>query len=197
MSRLTRSQSQEQTRQRLIDAARELFRRDGFAATSIDRIAEAAGYSKGAVYSNFACKEEIFLAALQAEGAQSMAKLLEALHAAPDTATLIDLLADWADARAGSGNWALTIMEYARQAENNAEALCQQEKILRACWQQLGACLLPRLPDLARRAGHDAQMVGALLFELAHAPALAHVDSPRPGALVRLVLGAAPAAEQG
>ncbi|HZV10113.1 MAG TPA: TetR family transcriptional regulator, partial [Novosphingobium sp.] len=97
MSRLTRSQSQEQTRQRLIDAARELFRRDGFAATSIDRIAEAAGYSKGAVYSNFACKEEIFLAALQAEGAQSMAKLLEALHAAPDTATLIDLLADWAD----------------------------------------------------------------------------------------------------
>ena len=39
------------TRERLLAAARELFRKQGYATTSIERIAEAAGYSKGAVYS--------------------------------------------------------------------------------------------------------------------------------------------------
>jgi AcrR family transcriptional regulator len=188
MARLTRSQSQEQTRQRLIDAARDLFRSEGFVATSIDRIAEAAGYSKGAVYSNFGGKEDIFLAALRAEGVQSMAALSEALREAVHAAQIITVLADWANERAGSGNWALTIMEHGRLVENNAASLAEQERILRAQWHELGQCLLPRFPALAARAGGSAELVGALLFELAYAPALSPASNPRPGDLVKLVM---------
>ena len=60
--RLTREERREQTREHLIDAAERRFKRDGFHATSVDAIAEEAGYTKGAVYSNFAGKEALFFA---------------------------------------------------------------------------------------------------------------------------------------
>ncbi|MDN5852536.1 MAG: TetR/AcrR family transcriptional regulator, partial [Actinomycetia bacterium] len=60
----TRAERQAQTREALISVARELFLRDGFAATSLDRVAVEAGFSKGAVYSNFSGKEELGLAVL-------------------------------------------------------------------------------------------------------------------------------------
>ncbi|HMN30494.1 MAG TPA: helix-turn-helix domain-containing protein, partial [Caldilineaceae bacterium] len=62
--RLTRPQRQQQTRERLLDAAVEVFSRRGYHAASVEEISEAAGFSKGAVYSNFASKEELFLALL-------------------------------------------------------------------------------------------------------------------------------------
>jgi len=62
--RLTRRQSQERTRRRLLDVAVEVFMEKGFARASVEEIAERAGYSKGAVYSNFASKEDLALAVL-------------------------------------------------------------------------------------------------------------------------------------
>lgn len=62
--RLSRQQSRVQTRERLLEAATEVFSRQGFDAASVEEIAEEAGYSKGAVYSNFASKEELFLTLL-------------------------------------------------------------------------------------------------------------------------------------
>src|SRR3954465_1205221 len=57
--RLTREEKKAQTRERLLDAASTVFARKGFAATSIDEIAEVAGVTKGAVYSNFESKEDL------------------------------------------------------------------------------------------------------------------------------------------
>lgn len=65
--RLTRAESQERTREDLLDAAAEVFARRGFNAASVEEVAEAAGYSKGAVYSNFAGKADLFLALLDRE----------------------------------------------------------------------------------------------------------------------------------
>lgn len=53
-----------ETRQALLDAAEQLFLRRGFSATSLDLIAEEAGFTKGAVYSHFANKDDLFLALL-------------------------------------------------------------------------------------------------------------------------------------
>ena len=60
----TRDEKKARTRRRLLDAAADVFARRGFAATSLDEIAEEAGFSKGAVYSNFTSKEDLFLAVL-------------------------------------------------------------------------------------------------------------------------------------
>ena len=58
--RLTREEKKARTRAQLIDAAATVFARRGFVAASLDEVAEEAGLTKGAVYSNFASKEELF-----------------------------------------------------------------------------------------------------------------------------------------
>jgi len=62
--RLTREEKKAQTRERLIEAAARVFARKGFAGTSVDEVAEAAGVTKGAVYSNFDSKEDLVRAVL-------------------------------------------------------------------------------------------------------------------------------------
>lgn len=52
----------EQTRARLLDAAHEVFGQVGMDAASVERICERAGFTRGAFYSNFDSKEELFLA---------------------------------------------------------------------------------------------------------------------------------------
>jgi AcrR family transcriptional regulator len=58
----TRAERKARTREQLVEAADRLFKRDGFHATSVEAVADEAGYTKGAVYSNFASKEELFFA---------------------------------------------------------------------------------------------------------------------------------------
>jgi AcrR family transcriptional regulator len=58
----SRADRQAQTRTDLIGAAEQLFTAKGFHATSLDAVADAAGYTKGAVYSNFSSKEDLFFA---------------------------------------------------------------------------------------------------------------------------------------
>jgi AcrR family transcriptional regulator len=63
--RLTREDSQEQTRHRLLDAAQKLFAKKGLDRTSVEDIAAAAGYTRGAFYSNFKTKGDLFIALLR------------------------------------------------------------------------------------------------------------------------------------
>lgn len=60
--RLTRTERREQTREELLSSAERLFVGKGFHATSVEEIAQEAGYTKGAVYSNFGSKEDLFFA---------------------------------------------------------------------------------------------------------------------------------------
>lgn len=57
----TRRDRQRETREKLIFAAREVFSRDGYAGANLESIAREAGFSKGAVYSNFESKAVLFL----------------------------------------------------------------------------------------------------------------------------------------
>jgi len=60
--RWTRERRVEHTRSLLIDAAEKVFAEKGFMAASLDDIAHAAGYTKGAIYKHFSAKEDLFLA---------------------------------------------------------------------------------------------------------------------------------------
>ena len=62
MEPLTRARRREMTREHLMDAAATVFARDGFHAASLDDVAALAGFTKGAVYSNFKSKDDLFLA---------------------------------------------------------------------------------------------------------------------------------------
>ena len=58
----TRERRIERTRSLLLDAAEEVFAEKGFTPASLDDIAHAAGYTKGAIYKHFSTKEDLFLA---------------------------------------------------------------------------------------------------------------------------------------
>ena len=63
--RLTRAESQARTRAALLQAGAEVFVERGFAGSSVEAIAARAGFTRGAFYSNFASKEELFAELLQ------------------------------------------------------------------------------------------------------------------------------------
>ncbi|MFC4762009.1 TetR/AcrR family transcriptional regulator [Dyella koreensis] len=63
--RLTREESRDQTRQRLLDAAAVIIAKKGLPATSVEDIAARAGYTRGAFYSNFDSKTDLFIELLK------------------------------------------------------------------------------------------------------------------------------------
>src|SRR5215217_1531005 len=69
------------TRAQLLDAAERVFARDGLRGASVDAIALEAGYSTGAIYSNFKGKEDLFLALVEERIDPRLAKVYEAAEA--------------------------------------------------------------------------------------------------------------------
>lgn len=76
--RMTHEERKVETRKMLLDAAANVFAQLGFHGASVDKIAEYAGYSKGAVYANFDSKEELFLALLE----EKMKSDIDTIHQA-------------------------------------------------------------------------------------------------------------------
>jgi AcrR family transcriptional regulator len=62
---MTQERRRQRTRDLLLDAAQQVFGRRGFEGASLEEIAEAAGYTRGAIYKHFGGKEELFLAVNQ------------------------------------------------------------------------------------------------------------------------------------
>ncbi len=78
--RLSREENKARTRARLLEAAAKVFALRGYHRASVEEIAQEAGYSTGAVYSNFAGKEDLFLALLDEHLAQIVREVSEAVH---------------------------------------------------------------------------------------------------------------------
>lgn len=75
--RLTRAERQAETRRLLLEAAEDVFRRRGFTGSSVEEIAEQAGFTRGAFYSNFESKEALFIELLHARVYDEFRRMLE------------------------------------------------------------------------------------------------------------------------
>jgi len=74
------------TRERLMDAAVELFGERGVLAASVEEICERAGFTRGAFYSNFESKDELCLAVVRRKGDQHLAAMQAAIEVIPQVA---------------------------------------------------------------------------------------------------------------
>ncbi|HEX3518454.1 MAG TPA: TetR family transcriptional regulator [Solirubrobacteraceae bacterium] len=123
--RLTRAEQQALTRARLIEAAGRVFARRGFQAASVEEIAEEAGYSHGAVYSNFDGKAELFLAVFEDYMAQRVRELAETQAELADDAPLevrARALADqWMDRLTRDRESFVLHMEFVAHADRDPE----------------------------------------------------------------------------
>lgn len=98
MSRATRTRpTREETRARLFAAAAEVFAEVGVGAASVEQIASAAGFTRGAFYSNFATKDELVLAMLEDHVQRSIRYNMGLLAEHPDTVSFVNAMADDAD----------------------------------------------------------------------------------------------------
>jgi AcrR family transcriptional regulator len=120
MARMTRAESQAQTRAQLVTTAKRLFFEDGYHPTSLEKVADDAGYSKGAVYSNFRNKDELCRAVLDEIRAERLGEVLEII-ARPDTPSRIEALRAWADRVIGDPGWTSLEVEFAVHARRNEQ----------------------------------------------------------------------------
>jgi AcrR family transcriptional regulator len=119
---MTREESRARTRELVLDSASVIFRRDGFHQASIDEIAEEAGFSRGAVYSSFANKEDFFLALHDREAQKSVQLIAERLL---EDGTLEDAARTAArtfyERHLADPEWSLLMAEFSVHAARNPD----------------------------------------------------------------------------
>lgn len=184
--RLSREESQALTRRKLLAAARQEFAREGYGGTSVEKVAEAAGYSKGAVYSNFGGKEELFQAAFEDQSSDLLSGLLDLLSRQSSLDSMIECLAAWSDERAKTTEWASLLLEQARHTATSTELRARQQASFRSAWKTLGERVLVYWDN--DRPAPDPTMIGAIILELTHGPAFAVGTTPSAGDVVREAL---------
>jgi AcrR family transcriptional regulator len=83
--RLTRKEKQAETRQKLLAAGEQVFLRRGLQGSSVEEIAAEAGFTRGAFYSNFKSKDELFVELLHTRIYDRYAEMAEEAQAQPGT----------------------------------------------------------------------------------------------------------------
>jgi TetR/AcrR family transcriptional regulator, transcriptional repressor of aconitase len=177
MRRITRSEKQAETRALLIEAAATEFAERGYAEARIDRIAQTAGFSKGAFYSNFGSKEELVLAVLERTMISRIDLMSRAIASAGrDPGRLIQSIIAETIARQQDRLWNLLRVELLRQAAreprlraamaaNCAELLSANARLMTEVRERLGLKPLPEPRQLADT--FLATMLGASLLHFA------------------------------
>jgi AcrR family transcriptional regulator len=92
MSRVRTRPTLDDTREKLFEAAARVFEDQGIGGASIEAIAAAAGFTRGAFYSNFKSKDELIIAMLEDHVAQSIRRNLDLLDRHRNLADFIDAL---------------------------------------------------------------------------------------------------------
>ena len=120
-SRLSRAEQNDRNRALLLAAARRVFLERGYYAATLDQIADEAGFSKGAVYSRFASKADMFLALLEDRIAERAAQNAELAAELADTGNFGALLDLAEQAERGAPGWRLLVTEFRVHAARDPE----------------------------------------------------------------------------
>jgi AcrR family transcriptional regulator len=131
---LTPERRRQQTRDYLLQAAAQVFAERGFHGASLDEVAAVAGFTKGAVYSNFKNKEDLFVALIGSQFEQEMDALRATLDASdiPSEARLSDFVALIRDQFLRTdNNWSALYQEFRLYAMRNPTAREKLAQFLR------------------------------------------------------------------
>jgi AcrR family transcriptional regulator len=167
--RLTRRQSQELTRSKLVESAEKVFIQRGFDGASVEQIAEAAGFSRGAFYSNFEDKDAIFLEVLDKRRRDTRSALDAIFREKHDMGQRFRAARDWYADQWKQRHWTILKTEFHLRALRNRAVRKRLSEIVN---QELDdfTVLLTQYYEEARmaRAG-DPRTVTLSLFALSHA----------------------------
>jgi len=177
-SRLTREQQRAKTRDDLLQAAAEVFARHGYHGTSVDMVAESAGYTKGAVYSNFSSKEELFLALLEERREQTIADVQRVMdESAPgDRAEAFgerrDRLAQW------TPEWFLLEAEFELYAARHPEVRERVAERQAATREVVAAAIERHIGDLELEPAYPLEDIAHLVVAVGDGLSLMALNNP-------------------
>jgi AcrR family transcriptional regulator len=180
MSRRSRAETQAETRERLLDAAEAAFAEEGFGGASLDRIAAAAGLTRGAVYSNFTDKADLFVGVIDRRLGQRVAEVAAVMEGASGPDAFVAALRNppWAGGETDDPRWVLLYDEFRLYALRNpaaAERLARHERLERDRYAEANAYLVDQLGvDLPV----DARLAAAIVLALDHSLYRQHAIDP-------------------
>src|SRR6516164_6156453 len=167
MSRVRTRPTRDDTCEKLFEAAARVFEEQGIGGASIEAIAAAAGFSRGAFYSNFKSKDELIIAMLEEHVAQSIRRCLELLEKHKDPADFIEALKSMDRSRHDPlGRSPLLHMEmilYVARAEQRRPELAKR---LRARRKLIADIVETTLKDSGRPASVNPAWTAAVVLAL-------------------------------
>jgi AcrR family transcriptional regulator len=169
--RKTQAERREETREQVLAAAARVFARNGFHGTSLEAVAEEAGFSRGAVYYNFTDKEELFLELLDRRCAERAKDLREVFAETDDdvetTSRQAQLAAQQAlDAMTGDAEWRALYMEFLAHAARNPafrRAFARRTDQMRAALEEV---VVEGAEPFADTLGMEAQQLAVVIDAL-------------------------------
>jgi AcrR family transcriptional regulator len=142
MSRVRTRPTRDATREKLFEAAATVFEEQGIGGASIEAIAAAAGFTRGAFYSNFKSKDELIIAMLEDHVEQAIRRNLDLLAKHQNLSDFID---------------ALKTMDRSRQDPLGRSPLLHMEMILFVARAE------KRRPELAKRLRARRRMIAEIV----------------------------------
>ncbi|HVB92343.1 MAG TPA: TetR/AcrR family transcriptional regulator [Acidimicrobiales bacterium] len=168
---LTAERRRQQTRQYLLQAAAEVFAARGFHEATLDEVAAAAGFTKGAVYSNFKNKEDLFLALLEEAYDQDMRLIQQTLEASdvPPEARLTDFVAMIRrGATDAPDSWGILYLEFAMYAMRNPQVREKLNQIERKDILAIRDIIAETRTEQEIKSGQSAEDAARIIVALFH-----------------------------
>jgi AcrR family transcriptional regulator len=185
IARRTRVEAKQDTRRRLLEAARRVFLREGFHGATVEMVAAEAGFTKGAVYSAFESKADLFLALYEERVAQRSAAIEERLAAAPGDDVPRGIVWSWAETLRRDRPWHLALVEFWVFAARDRAVRKRFERLHAAMRSAFARMIAQRLAHAGRPVPDDVESIARAHMALGNGFALEGFLDPE------LVAGAA------
>ena len=163
--RLTRAESKEVTRRRLVEAAERLFVRKGFDDASVEEISETAGYSRGAFYSNFDNKEQVFLAVIDRRGPKAPDDIFRQVS---EQAERIAAVREWFSNQWRLKDFIALRMEFSRRAMRDRSVRNHLAELRRRELETYAACVVRYLGATDGVPADRPEIVALVLLAVVH-----------------------------
>ena len=156
------------TRPKLVAAAAETFASLGFIGATVESIAEAAGYSRGAFYAHFGSKDDILLAVVEAQSDAVTPQFLDRIEQAADPDEAIEAVVALLVERGRSQGLAWAVMDALREEQRRAGLEERYTRLVTANWRVIGEALRRFFPGGALPCEPDELV--AILVALTYNP---------------------------
>lgn len=167
MARLSREESRARTQEKLRAAALREFAFSGIAATSIDRISEAAGFSRGAFYANYKSKQDILLVLLKELNERELADWHNTVDSHADLHATLTALDERFTLFVNDNEWGLFAVEAQLHAKRDPEFAIEYQRYLEDVIVRVSDLLGAIFAKAGKRPPYDLKAIAFAFHSLA------------------------------